>query len=196
MLEMWETKKRPTALQLSLQCDFRLEVVDKERLTGKPGKGAIWASNDSLLLGPRKQKHWLSQSSGSGSEIDVIWLESVFILGDVSHNLYTEDFHLPRWQNNSYFFQTQEPSKPSQGHFFLGGTHASRGGIIIMVPIDQMTKLRLRDLIKVTQISTWKAKHKPRVTVLKLCAFGPQQLGVVGGHLATMLRMMQEVVML
>jgi len=41
MLEMWEIEKRTTALQLSLQCDFRLEVVDKERLTGKPGKGAI-----------------------------------------------------------------------------------------------------------------------------------------------------------
>ena len=41
MLAMWETEKRPKALQLSLQCDFRLEVVDKERLTGKAGKGAI-----------------------------------------------------------------------------------------------------------------------------------------------------------
>ena len=190
---MWETEKRWKALQLSLQCDFRLEVVDKERLTGKPGKGAIWASNDSLLLGPRKQKHWLSQSSGSGSEIDVIWLESVFSIADGSHNHWTEGFHLPRWQNNSYFFQTQEPSKPSQGHFFLGGTHASRGGIIIMVPIDQMTKLRLRDLIKVTQISTWKAKHKPRVTVLKLWVFAPHRLRVVGGDLATMLRQKQAV---
>ena len=44
-LEMWETEKRPKALQLSLQCDFRLEVVDKERLTGKAGKGAIGACN-------------------------------------------------------------------------------------------------------------------------------------------------------
>ena len=41
MLAMWETEKRPKALQLSLQCDFRLEVVDKERLTGKAGKGVI-----------------------------------------------------------------------------------------------------------------------------------------------------------
>ena len=41
MLEMWETKKGPTALQFSLQCDFRLEVVDKERLTDKLGKGEI-----------------------------------------------------------------------------------------------------------------------------------------------------------
>ena len=41
MLAMWETEKRPKALQLSLQCDFRLEVVDKERLTGKAGKGII-----------------------------------------------------------------------------------------------------------------------------------------------------------
>ena len=41
MLGKWETEKRPKALQLSLQCDFRLEVVDKERLTGKAWKGAI-----------------------------------------------------------------------------------------------------------------------------------------------------------
>ena len=40
-LEMCEMEKRPKALQLSLQCDFRIEVVDKKRLTGKPGKGAI-----------------------------------------------------------------------------------------------------------------------------------------------------------
>jgi len=32
-----------------------------------------------------------------------------------------------------------------------------------MVPIFQMRKLRLRDLIKLTQLSMWKAKHKPRV---------------------------------
>ena len=38
-LEMWETEKRPKALQLSLQCDFRLKVVDKERLTGKAEEG-------------------------------------------------------------------------------------------------------------------------------------------------------------
>ena len=37
-----------------------------------------------------------------------------------------------------------------------------------MVPIFQMRKLRLRELIKLTQLSIWKAKHKPRVTVLKL----------------------------
>ena len=40
-LEMCEMEKRPKALQLSLQCDFRLELVDKETLTGKPGKGGI-----------------------------------------------------------------------------------------------------------------------------------------------------------
>ena len=87
MLEMWETDKRPKALQLSLQCDFRLELVDKETLTGKPGKGGIWASNDLLLLGPRKQKHQLSQSYGSGSELDVIWVQSIFSLEDGSHTL-------------------------------------------------------------------------------------------------------------
>ena len=40
MLEMWETEKRPKVLQLSLQCDFRLKVVDKERLTGKAEEGS------------------------------------------------------------------------------------------------------------------------------------------------------------
>ena len=35
MLEMWETDKRPKALQLSVQCNFRLEVIINERLTGK-----------------------------------------------------------------------------------------------------------------------------------------------------------------
>ena len=39
-LEMWETEKRPKVLQLSLQCDFRGEVVDKERLTPKPEEGS------------------------------------------------------------------------------------------------------------------------------------------------------------
>ena len=41
-----------------------------------------------------------------------------------------------------------------------------------MMLIFQMRKLRLRDLIKVTQLSTYKVKHKPRATtVLKLCIF-------------------------
>ena len=35
MLEMWETAKTTKALQLFKQCNFRLEVVGKERLTGK-----------------------------------------------------------------------------------------------------------------------------------------------------------------
>ena len=38
-LEIWETEKRPKALQLSLQCDFRLEAVGKERLTCKAEEG-------------------------------------------------------------------------------------------------------------------------------------------------------------
>ena len=84
---------------------------------------------------------------GQGSEIDVIGLASVFSLGNGSYDL------LPGWQNNSYLFQTQEPRKPSQGHLFLVGTHASRGRIIIIVPIFQMRILRLRYLIKVTQLS-------------------------------------------
>ena len=40
MLEMWETEKRQKALQFSLQGGFRLEVVDKERLTGKDEEGS------------------------------------------------------------------------------------------------------------------------------------------------------------
>ena len=38
-----------------------------------------------------------------------------------------------------------------------------------------------------------KAKHKPKVTVLKLCVFALHPLGVVGGDLATMFRQKQEV---
>ena len=62
-----------------------------------------------------------------------------------------------------------------------------------MVPIFQMRKLRLRDLIKLTQLSMWKANHKPRVTVLKLCVFVPHPLGVVGGDLEAMLRQKQTI---
>ena len=67
------------------------------------------------------------------------------------------------------------------------------GGLIIMVPIFQMRKLRLRYLIKLTQLSMWKTKHKPRVTVLKLCVFAPHPLGVVGGDLEAMLRQKQMI---
>ena len=45
------------------------------------------------------------------------------------------------------------------GPSLLTGTHASRGGIIIMVPIDQMRILRLRYLIKVTELSTCEATN-------------------------------------
>ena len=107
----------------------------------------------SSCWGPENRSIGSVRVLGQGSETDVIWLEPIFSLGDGSHNLLT-DFHFPRWQNDSYFFQTQEPRKPSQGHFFLAGTHASRGGIIITVPIDQIRKLRFWDLIKVTQLST------------------------------------------
>ena len=34
-------KKNKKALQLSLQCDFKLEGIDKERLTSKAGKGVV-----------------------------------------------------------------------------------------------------------------------------------------------------------
>ena len=37
---MWEMEKRPEVLQLSLQSYFSLEVVDKERLTGKAEEGS------------------------------------------------------------------------------------------------------------------------------------------------------------
>ena len=49
-----ETKKRPTALQLSLQCDFRLEVVDKERLTGKYEEGSNLSQQSVALLRAQK----------------------------------------------------------------------------------------------------------------------------------------------
>ena len=62
-----------------------------------------------------------------------------------------------------------------------------------MVPIFQMRKLRLRDLIKLTQLSMWKAKHKPKVTVLKLCVFAPHPLGMVDCDLEAMLRQEQTI---
>ena len=54
MLEMWETEKRPKVLQLSLQCDFRLKVVDKERLTGKAEEGSNMSQESLAFLGPQK----------------------------------------------------------------------------------------------------------------------------------------------
>ena len=54
MLEMWETDKRPKALQLSLQCDFRLEVVNKERLTGKYEEGSNLSQQSVALLRAQK----------------------------------------------------------------------------------------------------------------------------------------------
>ena len=54
-----------------------------------------------------------------------------------------------------------------------------------MMLIFQMRKLRLRDLIKVTQLSTYKVKHKPRATtVLKLCIFALHPPGVKGHDLS------------
>ena len=54
MLEMWETDKRPKALQLSLQCDFRLEVVGKERLTSKAEEGSDLSQQSLTLVGAQK----------------------------------------------------------------------------------------------------------------------------------------------
>ena len=54
MLEKWETEKKPKGLQLSLQCDFRLEVVDKERLTGKAEEGSDLSQQSLTLVGAQK----------------------------------------------------------------------------------------------------------------------------------------------
>ena len=54
MLEMWEIEKRTTALQLSLQCDFRLEVVGKERLTSKAEEGSDLSQQSLTLVGAQK----------------------------------------------------------------------------------------------------------------------------------------------
>ena len=54
MLEMWEREKRPKALQLSLQCDFRLEVVGKERLTSKAEEGSDLSQQSLTLVGAQK----------------------------------------------------------------------------------------------------------------------------------------------
>ena len=54
MLDMWLTDKRPRALRLSLQCDFRGEVVDKERLTGKAEEGINLSQSSLVLVGAQK----------------------------------------------------------------------------------------------------------------------------------------------
>ena len=51
---MWESEKRPKTLQLSLQCDFRLEVVNKERLTGKYEEGSNLSQQSVALLRAQK----------------------------------------------------------------------------------------------------------------------------------------------
>ena len=70
---MKKGQEKPRLLQLALQCDFRLEVVGKERLAGKGEEG----SNQSQCL-----SSWWSQENrrtGSvrvmyyGSEIAVIY---------------------------------------------------------------------------------------------------------------------------
>ena len=53
-LEMCKMEKRPKALQLALQCDFRLEVVDKERLTGKAEEGSDLSQQSLTLVGAQK----------------------------------------------------------------------------------------------------------------------------------------------
>ena len=54
MLAIWETERRPKALQLSLQCDFRLEVVGKERLTSKAEEGSDLSQQSLTLVGAQK----------------------------------------------------------------------------------------------------------------------------------------------
>ena len=51
---MWESEKRPKTLQLSLQCDFRLEVVGKERLTSKAEEGSDLSQQSVALLRAQK----------------------------------------------------------------------------------------------------------------------------------------------
>ena len=53
-LEMCKMEKRPKALQLSLQCDFRLEVVGKERLTSKAEEGSDLSQQSLTLVGAQK----------------------------------------------------------------------------------------------------------------------------------------------
>ena len=54
MLEMWEREKRPKALQCPLQCDIRLEVVGKERLTGKAKERSNLRWQSLALVGAQK----------------------------------------------------------------------------------------------------------------------------------------------
>ena len=54
MLEIWEIKKRPKALEFSFQCDFSLEIIGKEGLTGKAEEGSDLSQQSLTLVGAQK----------------------------------------------------------------------------------------------------------------------------------------------
>ena len=67
-------KKRPKVLQLSLQCDFRLEVVGKERLAGKGEEGSNQSQCFSSWWSQENRSTGSVRVMGYGSEIAVISL--------------------------------------------------------------------------------------------------------------------------
>ena len=105
----------------------------------------------SSCWGPENRSIGSVRVLGLGSEIDVIWLESIFSLGDGSHNLLTEDFLLP---GGRIIHICTRLRKAHSGSLALyRHTCNLEGGIIIMMPSFQMIKLRLRDLTKLIQLS-------------------------------------------
>ena len=71
-MKKWQEK--PRLLQLSLQCDFRLEVVGKERLAGKGEEGSNQSQCFSSWWSQENRSTGSVRVMGYGSEIAVISL--------------------------------------------------------------------------------------------------------------------------
>ena len=71
---MKKGQEKPMLLQLSLQCDFRLEIVDKERLAGKGEEGSNQSQCFSSWWSQENRSTGSVRVMGYGSEIAVISL--------------------------------------------------------------------------------------------------------------------------
>ena len=71
---MKKGQEKPRLLQLSLQCDFRLEIVGKERLAGKVEEGSNQSQCFSSWWSQENRSTGSVRVMGYGSEIAVISL--------------------------------------------------------------------------------------------------------------------------
>lgn len=71
---MKKGQEKPRLLQLSLQCDFRLEIVGKERLAGKGEEGSNQSQCFSSWWSQENRSTGSVRVMGYGSEIAVISL--------------------------------------------------------------------------------------------------------------------------